>query len=61
MVKKILFLIISIVTISCGNEIVSLQYDRDVFSENEFVITIYWGIVAFIFLSYGIQKNLIGL
>ncbi len=37
--------------------IVTTQYVYYLLLENEFLITIYWGILALIFLSYGIQKD----
>jgi len=39
--------------------IISTMYVYNFFNENSFVITIYWGILAFIFLSHGIAQNLI--
>jgi len=39
--------------------VITTQYVFFMFNENEFVITIYWGILSLFFLSYGIQKNII--
>ena len=41
--------------------VITTQYVFFMFNENEFVITIYWGILSLFFLSYGIQKNIIKL
>jgi hypothetical protein len=41
--------------------IVTTQYVYFMFMENEFIITIYWGILSLLFLSYGIQKDMIKL
>ncbi len=37
--------------------IISTQYVYYLFGEIEFVITIYWGLVSLLFLSFGIQNN----
>lgn len=39
--------------------VITTQYVYDIFANNEFVVTMYWGVIAFAFLSYGIQKNFI--
>jgi MFS family permease len=41
--------------------IITSQYIFYLFDENIFVLTIYWGVIAFGFLSFGIQKDLIKL
>jgi hypothetical protein len=39
--------------------LISTLFIYDFFNHNSFVVTIYWGIVAFMFLSYGIKYDLI--
>jgi len=39
--------------------VITTQYVHFLFGETEFVITIYWGVLALAFLTYGIQRDLI--
>ncbi len=41
--------------------IITSQYVFFLFNENEFVLTIYWGVISFVFLNIGIQKDIIRL
>ena len=41
--------------------VITTQYVFFMFNENEFVITIYWGILSLFFLTYGIQKDVVKL
>jgi hypothetical protein len=39
--------------------VITSQYVYFLFGESEFLITIYWGILSLVFLTYGIQKDFI--
>jgi len=41
--------------------VISSQYIFFLFNENEFILTIYWGLISFVFLNLGIQRDLLKL
>ncbi len=39
--------------------VITSQYVYYFFGENDFVLTIYWGVLSFLFLNFGMNKNII--
>ncbi len=56
--SRFLYSVLSLVS-SLYLFVITTQYVYHFFEKNEFWITIYWGILAFTYLNYGIQKNFI--